>query len=557
MSSRRKRGGAAARGRQAPVAQPAADPDALLALDPSQAADAEEAAAAEAAAAGGGGGAAPPSPAPGAAALAARAVTPLVRALRSSARGLLGAEPGRPPGAPPHERDRGNGGGSAAEEAPDAATGVPGGGGDQDAGRGRRGRRAAVGLPSDDEGPPPGEEATGEEAPQDGGAAAAAPWPRLRRAVALAASRRALPLLVATLAGVLALQGAALSRQGAALGAYQRQLRQLEGRLAGDVAAALARAGARARKCSAGVEALGERQRGLAEGLAALEAAAVAAAGCAAPRAPTAAAAPACGAPGAGGVRRDDASLAAAVEALLKRHLPPPDLALAACGATIAAHSPLALRRLPWRQAARAGLAGVAQRFWGARGRRGGGGDAQLAPHPAADGLLLSPRQLPGACLPLELGSGKRGAPAFVDVRLPGPAALTAVELTLLLPPSPPPPPGPATPAATLSSPAAQLPPSAPRDVAVRPLNFSGSPVGAAQAPPGAAPAARLTIGPASLVPGAGGRAKAVLPLSSGGPVVADGVRLEVASAQGGREGFVCLHRVAVRGAPLGGGSFC
>jgi hypothetical protein len=570
MSSRRKRGPPKAK-----QLAPAADNDAQVHLDSSKAAG--DAVLVEA-------GAPPPSPL-NVGALAARTLSPLVHAIRTSARGMLGMERELPaaPGlasvdeAPPRAGDDAAGGGSEAQaQAEDTGPrrdqqeercsdmDLPEDAGGSSGGKGR--------LLSDDEEPgDPAGRAQGQQEGVCGDSPATAAWARhVRWHASWMASRRALPLLAAALCVLLALQGATLRRQGSTLGAYKEQLLEVEGRLARDAdavaegfAALEAAVAAAAREAAA---ALRGCERAPAAASEAAAAAAVAAARAAVlderrglgpgPEPPTSFRPP-----------WDDPKLALHLEGLLQERLPVQDLALAACGAAVAGHSPLMLRRLSWRHAARARVAMLM-------------GGAAHAPHPAADALLLSPRQMPGACLPLELR--RAGGPtAYVEIRLPGLAVLTAIELTILLQPKPPT----AVPLATKAGQGGaaegrqgsglRLPATAPRHVLVRALNFTaqatgggaaGKPgAGEAAAAAGSGKGARLasiaaaTISNSSLLPGPGGRAVAVLPVAGvgGAPVVAAGVRLEVASSQVEGAGFVCLHRVAVRGAPLGGGSFC
>jgi hypothetical protein len=381
------------------------------------------------------------------------------------------------------------------------------------------------------------------------------------------------PLLLVVLCMLLLAQGAAMGRQSRALAAYQRQLtgqvnatRVLQAHLAGlqsmvdqTLTPDLRHAEARAEACAADVGALTEQQQGLQSMLAALHQLAArataageggAGGGGEAGAAALAAMWSAAGAPLAGAT---DEAVLERIDQLVKGRVPAPDLALAGCGGTVAAHSPLVLRHLPWLQALRLRLLQL--------GRPGA-----ATPHPSADALLLTARQLPGRCFPLVAQNRRGGPPAFVEVRLPGPARIATVELHMLLTRPADGGGGGSSGAAngTLTADGWSLPPTAPKEVSIALLNAGSSDLAAAalMQPPHA-----VVIGPEQLIRGPGARARVEVPVGvaaevGGGGleagVVASGVRVEVGSNQaGGPVGLVCLGRIAVRGVPVGGESFC
>jgi len=687
MSTRRKR---AVKGKAAAAPQATADTDAVI-LDASQASQmAEE----------------PPPPSPSVAAMAAKAAATVGKALRSSARGMLGLtdEPtehvkqlsalAEGPGAPPDQLGAGGGGGDdddingrAAPDPHALAAGAaaaaqhhhldqdpltaphhPGGGAAQSTPRMTMPPAADDPLlrePGDDD---------DDDDDDDGGGPSAADFergghqqpahqhdephynhqPRLLRSLAgivadwqsvaapllHAAKERVrspqispphvLPLLPIALCLLLLTQHVALRKQSHVLSVYrqqlaaqaegvealQSQLAALQTLLSHSITPNLKQVKSQADECAANVGSLGTEQQGLAAKLTALQTAAArmaktwrvgGAAGGGDQQGGSVADAEGVTTKDAAAAQADsggddDAALAALwlgaarggkgpaeaagpaavhaqVEGLLRQLVPPPDLALAACGATVAAHSPVALDLLPWLQAARLRLRQQVARWGRAPGGRG-------AVHPAADALLLTARMLPERCLPLALASGKpagaaaaaaaAAAPAFVEIQLPGLANVSAVELHLMLAK------GNASAATDLGTRASEwvLPSTAPREVRLQLFNATTSAglmderreaTSRGVAEPAAAvfSAAVMIDSMEKVTRGPGARAKVEIPVvgsieggdggggGDGAAVASNRVRVEVASGQGEGAGFVCLYRLAVRGVPVGGGSFC
>lgn len=203
------------------------------------------------------------------------------------------------------------------------------------------------------------------------------------------------------------------------------------------------------------------------------------------------------------------------VERLLAAKLPKHDLALAACGGSVVYHTQLA-PGLPWLLRLRQAMHWVSQK--------------QTAfVHPAADSILLSAKQLPGRCLPLQIGT----FPAAVDIRLPG--LMNISSITMHHP---------------LASHGPQ-PTTALQKFVIEPYNAT------AVASVGQQP----DIGSFSqqgstelMFPSTAGSTRVRYPLAS--PAVADHLRLTVLSNHG-HDSVVCLYRISVAGSPVDEGSFC